>query len=173
MNDRKSIKTKEKSKNITYQRRLANYLKSFRFRNDLSPKDVASKLDYVLSRYYRLESDSIPYDRFINSIGFLTSLAELNNLTFSEFACYLDGVTEKTQDKNEKWKLKLNNIFENVNSKNLRGFLSVASTETKDDKEELETILNIYILLRKGSVKEETVRALLTMLQDIASKGPR
>jgi transcriptional regulator with XRE-family HTH domain len=172
MSDEKRQNAGDGARSIVYQRRLANYLRGYRLRQDISSKDMAAKLGYASSNYSRLESETIPFDRFISSIEFLKMLADIEGLTFSEFACYLEGAKAEG-GRSQKWKAKLVDIFENIGSKTMRSFLAVANTDSKREKEELEMALDLYNCVKSGNLSSETLNSLLQITKDLCSKGKR
>ncbi len=171
MGDEKIKTNLENTWHLTYQRRLSNYLRTFRFRNNISSKGMAVKLDYASSRYSRLESESIPFDRFISSVDFLKTLADIEGLSFSEFATMLEGSQGKEKNKSSKWKSKLVDIFENIGSKTMRGFLAVANTDSKQEKEELELAIELYVRLKNGKLSSEAFKSLVRIMQELTGKG--
>ncbi len=167
MDDQKQSSTKDPSCYLHYQRRLSNYLKTYRFKNNISSKAMASTLGYAPSRYSRLESENIPFDRFTSSIDFLKMLANINSLSLIEFVSKLEGV-QGNQDGTAKWQSKLIDTFENVSSKTLRTFLDTVNVDTKAEKDDLEDFLNLYIKLKKGSVSKEVTRCLIQLVRELA-----
>ena len=153
------------------QRRLSHYLKSYRAKQQLSPAIAAKQLGYALSRYYKLESESVPYERFISSVRFLHRLAELNHLSFTSFCNYLEhGLVPDSVQSVSTWKTKIVATFDQINTRVLRRFIQHASVQSKEDKEDLETVLSFYVSLQQGNIDRSVAKNILNIVKALEEK---
>lgn len=129
---------------------------------------MSKNLGYASSRYSRLESENIPYERFISSLEFLKMLAEVKKMSLSEFVLYLEGNDFKSNETLSKTDKSIINLFENISSRIMRNFLKVASTENKKEKESLESILNLYLKLKNKKLSEKSISALDQIIDELS-----
>ncbi|MCB9229696.1 MAG: hypothetical protein H6618_08805 [Deltaproteobacteria bacterium] len=153
-----------------FQGRLAHFFRDHRYRNHLEPKDVAHKLGYAsVARYSTLESENIPYPRFVTSLDFLSSIAALEGMCVGDFVCYLEGKQESDRPRSAgraltKWEQALLDAFAPVSIGIRRAFTNFCKeTVESRDKKKLEMILEIANILHGKD--EKAVEALLNALQ--------
>ncbi|MBP6219021.1 MAG: helix-turn-helix transcriptional regulator [Oligoflexales bacterium] len=154
------------------QKKLSFFLRNHREKNNLSSKEMAYNLGYDPSRYCKIESESLPYDRFINSIGLLKTFANLEGMSLSEFALFLDGESMSYQEQSyRKWEHKILNTFRKIKMNTRRDFLNLLGKMDKREKEILESCLNIFIKIKKGRIDDETISSLLLIIGKISNES--
>ena len=82
----KNSLSKTQQKNL--QRRLSHFLRHHQQKNDLLLKDVAKKLDYTPPKFADLCRSDKPHGRFISSLDFLKSLADLEKLSIGQLVTF-------------------------------------------------------------------------------------
>lgn len=147
-----------KDQALVYQSRLSNLLRNYRLKNRLQSKEMAEYLGYAASRYCALESDKIPYDRFINSIDFIENLAQIEHTSISEFMEYLSGEDLKTRRTPNNNEMKLIEIFHQISTKSKNSFIeSMSSLQSLEDRETLETVLKWSQLVKEGKISASVI----------------
>lgn len=153
-----------------FQRRLSHFFRDHRYRNDLEPKDVAKKLRYdSVARYSTLESENIPYPRFVTSLDFLASIAALEGMCVSDFVSYLEGKQADDQPRLAgrnlaKWEQVLLDAFAPIAIGVRREFANFCKeTVNSRDKKKLEMIIEIANILHGKD--EKAIEALRNALE--------
>ncbi len=150
------------------QRKLSFFLKNHRMKNNLSSKEMAYILGYAPSRYCKMESEEVPYDRFANSVSLLKRFANLEGMSLSEFVHFLDAESMNYQEQSyRRWEAKVLSTFRKIKMNIRRDFLSLVGTMDKREKEILESCLELFISLKKRKTDEETVSAILAIIGKI------
>ena len=119
-----------------YQRKITHYLQEYRNDNDLTQKEMASKLNYKEDSYRKLEGPKGD-NRIISSINYLKSFAHLRNMTLSEFVTYITS-SEYEPPSNERqhysWEDKLLKAFGNSNMETRSLFIHKICKEVNNNQ---------------------------------------
>ena len=128
----KTMEYKEFSQNkqIYYQQKLANYLKNYRVCKGLRSKELGRRLGYSEAKYSSLESDKKPYQKFINVLQYIYSLADLEGMSISEFILMIEGCPKK------------NKYFQCFENEKLERLISVLAQKSEAEIEALLLILD-------------------------------
>lgn len=142
-------------KKIRYQQKLARYLKDFRYQNKLLSKEVANILGYSAPKYTSMESDLVPYDRFINAIEFLLKFASLRKFSLAEFICYIDGNAKIAvhNGKLKKWESKVLIMLDRMSASSRNQLLSILDNDI-DDLEEVIDLVHSLSYMKGGDIKK-------------------
>lgn len=141
-------KTYNEKQKKAFQRRLANFFKKYKDKNDILSKDLGKSLGYASAgRFSELEHDYIPHPRFINSLEFLDSIASLEeNKSLWEFIRYLEGKSsEESKESTDKDDISL--FMEKIPLKLRKRVRKVCSEANEDPKakKRLQAMLELLI----------------------------
>ena len=132
-----------------FQKKLANFLKNHRIGEDVKSKDMADYLGYTPQKYSQMESDRKPYDRFVNTMDYLTLIANLEDLTVTELMAKIEGtpirkIEEKIEINKRPLPSKLIDIFKNMSPSKLEKTLEIISILSEKNETELAAFLALF-----------------------------
>ena len=145
-----------------FQRRLSHYFKDHKYRNGVDSKKIAKQLGYdSITRFYGLESENIPFPKFINALDFLASLANIDNMRVGEFVSYLEGDVERFKGDQpadlgrnlHEWERTIIEAFDAISMLVRKDFIELCKEVEKDGKKKLQVLLQIVNILKNKDVK--------------------
>lgn len=161
-----SKKRQSKINRDIIQKKLSFFLRKYREKNNISSKEMAYRLGYTPSRYCKIESETIPYERFINSIQILRTFAELEDMTIHDFISYIDGeFPKKRLETIRTWEGEIVDTFRKLKMNLRRDFIEALPITTRKEKLLLEKALELFLTIKKKG-KEEYLDALITIIEN-------
>ena len=150
------------------QKRLSYILKKFRSKMGISSKEMAFHIGYSPSKYSKIESGNIVYDRFINSLELLKIFASLEGMTLSEFVTFLEGKKTSSEESFlSKWEEKAISSLRRLNMNLRREFINSLGSISKKEKDLLESCLGLFIKIQNKKVEETTLNAFITLIDKV------
>ncbi len=158
---------------LTFQRKLSNFLHSYRTKNDLQAKELAAFLGYDQPRYSKLEHPSVPFKRFIGALEFLYTIISVDpSMTLAEFANKLEGTSNRGKNNLRKWEMDLLKIFDKVSTLTLNNFTRLATHSHPKDPNKINNKLDSMLRLMEAvkDLDEEDIDGLRISLLAIKKK---
>lgn len=155
--------TKTQKKNL--QRRLSHFLRHHQQKNDLLLKDVAKKLDYTPPKFADLCRSDKPHGRFISSLDFLKSLADLEKLSIGQLVTFLEEGEQQNTERTDKDELliKAFKVLKASHRKELNEFLNKSNRVNTQERELFRELLEVLmILIKKNDLSK--VKAIKEMI---------
>ena len=156
---RSFLKEEEKDK---YSRRLSHFLEDYCYRNKVTHNQAAEKLGISSNKFSQLKSGG-EQGRYLSSLDYLKSLANLEGMTLTEFIAYLDGDTQQARP-NYSWQDMIYKALEVVSIVTRRKFAE-ACARVAGDSERTEVMLRAATAMETKNI--EAVKALVEGLEKL------
>lgn len=145
------LNEEEKAK---YGRRLSHYLEDHTYKNKITHVDAAKKLGISSNKFSQLKSGG-EQGRFITSLDYLKSLANLEGMSLPEFLSYIEGeeAEEPVSRKHYTWEDQIYKALESISIHYRKKFVSVLTSASQDSEERVELLCRLAAAMGQKDMK--------------------
>lgn len=150
-----------------YSRRLTHFLEDHIHKNKLTHAQVAEKVGLSPNRFTKLKS-GIEQGRFLSSLDFIKSIAQLENMSLTEFTAFLDGEKSNASGKLYSWQDKIYRALEHMGIGVRRKFSDSLLSGAKESNERAE--LMCRLASAASNMDKKALKSLVEGYERLASQ---
>ena len=135
-----------------FSRRLSHYLEDHTYKNRITHAEAAKKMGISQNKFSQLKS-GVEQGRFMTSLDYLKSLAQLENMHLPEFISYLDGNESQTPDKKYDWQDKIYRALEHIGIPARKRFADAMINTSRESGDKVELLCRALSAMSKMDVK--------------------
>lgn len=148
--NRSFLKEEEKER---LGRRLSHYLEDYLYRNKVTHANAAKRLQISPNKFTQLKSGG-EQGRFLTSMDYLKSLANLQGISVAEFVTYLEGKNEKADPKTKyTWLDKIYKALEQISISHRRKYADAISNASLNDNDRVELMCRLATAVEGMEIK--------------------
>lgn len=148
-----------------YGRRLTHFLEDYTFRHKLTHAAAAKKLGISTNKFSQLKSGG-EQGRFLTSLDYLKSIANLDGLSLPDFIDYIEGLENKESPaKKYSWADKIYRALESMSLLHRGKFVDAMQKAASRDNERLELICRLSTAVADKDIK--VLRGLVEAMENL------